>query len=612
MQYLRKFSGIPPLATFLVCICLGGVSIYSSLPTQAAQTPPLVHITLLGTTDLHGHIAPLDYYTNKPAQLGLAKIATLIRRVRTEQPNVLLLDSGDIIQGTPLAYYFARKDTDRPNPMILAMNALGYDAAAVGNHEFNFGLDALWKAKREAHFPILAANIKQTYKSSPQHFDPYIIKQIAGVRVAIVGFVTPVIPQWEIPANYSGYEFEKIVDAARRVIPELRKRADVVVVLAHSGLGPDLATGTGGEPYDLPDENAVLALAEQVPGIDVILFGHTHLELRERIINGVLLTQAKNWGASLARVDLALSRAADGHWQITSKHAAVLPVSEQIPPDPRIVELAVPYERATQAYLDTPVATSAQEMRGTTARIEDEPLVDLIHAVQMEAGHADVSMGGMLFTGAIIPKGRVTVRQIASLYIYENYLYTIEMNGAQLREALEHAASFFQSWPLPAGEPVRLPSFSVDSAEGVNYTIDLRLPTGHRIVGLTFKGKPLTDPQKLRVALNNYRYAGGDNYTVYKGLPIVYRSSEEIRDLIIEHLTRTRVVPTTTDHNWRIEPPEAVEALRRTALEEERRVSSSLDASHERGFVTIPLPQSSLGGDLLTRPGNNFGLTEGN
>src|SRR5712671_6919464 len=210
----RKFHRIAVRVVVAACACLGGASIHFWV---SAQTPPVVHITLLGTTDLHGHIEPLDYYSNKPAQLGLAKIATLIHRVRATQPNVLLLDSGDTIQGTPLAYYFARKDTDRPNPMMLAMNSLGYDAAAVGNHEFNFGLDVLSKVKREAHFPILAANIRQTYKTGPQHFEPYIIKQVAGVRVAIVGFVTPVIPQWESPANYKGYEFESIVEAARRV-----------------------------------------------------------------------------------------------------------------------------------------------------------------------------------------------------------------------------------------------------------------------------------------------------------------------------------------------------------------------------------------------------------
>jgi len=574
MRHAPQPGRNPLIVLYLAALALCGV-FCSALPAvQAGENTSVVHITLLGTTDLHGHIDPIDYYSNKPAQLGLAKIATLVRRVRAEQPNVLLLDSGDIIQGTPLAYYFARKDTDKPNPMILAMNALGYDAAVVGNHEFNFGLDDLWNAKREGHFPILAANIRQKYKSGPAHFEPYIIKRIAGVRVAIVGFTTPVIPQWEIASHYAGYQFETIVQAARRVIPEARKHADIVVVLAHSGLGPDPATGSTGAAYDLPNENAVLALAEQVPGIDVILFGHTHHELPGRIVNGALLVQAKNYGASLARVDLDVSRAVDGHWQVTSRHSSLIPVTAQVPADPQIVRLAAPYERATQAYLDTPIATSTREMRGTYARFEDGPLVDLIQAVQMEVGHADVSMATMFYSGAVIPAGKVTVRQIASLYIFENYLYTVEMNGAQLRQALEHAASFFQQWPLPAGETIHLPSFSVDSAAGVDYTIDLRQPVGHRITELTFKGKPLTGTEKLRVAVNNYRYGGGDNYTVYKGLPIVYRSAQPVRDLIIEHLTRTGIIPATANHNWRIEPQEAVDALQRAAAEQEANSSS--------------------------------------
>ena len=198
-----------------------------------------MHITLLGTTDLHAHIEPVDYYANKPAALGFAKIATLIRAIRKEQTNVLLLDAGDTIQGTPLGYYFAKDDPDKPNPMMLVMNALGYDAAAVGNHEFNFGLDYLWKTKREAHFPILAANIKQTYASGVRHFDPYVIKNVGGRARGAGRLRYAEHPHWEIPANYKGYEFESIVDAARRVIPEVRKQADVVVVIAHSGLGPD-------------------------------------------------------------------------------------------------------------------------------------------------------------------------------------------------------------------------------------------------------------------------------------------------------------------------------------------------------------------------------------
>lgn len=524
-----------------------------------------VQLTLLGTTDLHGHIEPLDYYSNKPAQLGLAKIATLIHQARAEQPNVLLLDSGDTIQGTPLAYYFARKDTSKPNPMILAMNSLGYDAMAVGNHEFNFGLDVLWKAKSDAHFPILAANIKQEYSSGVGHFEPFIVKKIAGVRVVIVGFVTPGIPRWEVPANYHGYEFEPIVDAGKRVIPEARKQADLVVVIAHSGLGPDPAASAAIAAGDIPGENAMMALAEEVPGIDVILYGHTHQEMPEKIVNGVLLVQAKNWGASLARVDLKLARDSTGGWKIESKHSNVVRVTDAVAPDPEILKLAAPYEEATQKYLDTPVATCAKELSGAYARFEDSPLVDLINKVQMEEGHADVSMATMFFTGTRLPAGRVTIREMASLYVYENSLYTVEMSGAQLRDALEHAASFLQPWPLPAGEKMKLPDYSVDSAQGVSYVVNLRQPVGHRIENLTYHGKPLDDNAKLRVAINNYRYTGGGHYDIYKNLPIVYRSPQEIRELIIEYITRTGVIPTDTDNHWRIEPREAVEALERAA-----------------------------------------------
>ena len=563
-----RLVGIAISFALLVVVIGRGAPLHSqaAAPASPAQLVNLTRLTLLGTTDLHGHIEPLDYYSNKPAQLGLAKIATLIRQVRAEQPNVLLLDSGDTIQGTPLAYYFARKDSSKPNPMILGMNALDYDAMAVGNHEFNFGLDALWKVKGEAHFPILAANIKQEYSSGVRHFEPFIVKKIAGVRVAIVGFVTPGIPRWEVPANYHGYEFEPMVDAAKRVIPEARKQADVVVVIAHSGLGPDPAASGATRAGDIPGENAVLALAEQVPGIDVILYGHTHLEMPEKFVNGVLLVQAKNWGGSLARVDLGLAGDAESGWKVRSKHSTVLHVTEAVTPDPEIVKLTAPYEEATQKYLDTPVATCAQELSGSFARFEDSPLVDLINKVQMEEGRADVSMATMFFTGTRIPAGRVTIREMASLYVYENSLYTVEMTGAQFRDALEHAASFFQPWPLPAGEKLSLPDYSADSAQGVSYVINLRQPVGHRIESLTYHGKPLDDNERLRVAINSYRYTGGGHYDVYKNLPIVYRSPQEVRELIIEYITRTGEIPTETDNHWRIEPREAVKALERAAV----------------------------------------------
>jgi 2',3'-cyclic-nucleotide 2'-phosphodiesterase / 3'-nucleotidase len=534
---------------------------------QSAPSPATVDLTLLGTTDLHGHVDPLDYYTNSPANLGLAKIATLIRRVRAERPNVLLLDSGDTIQGTPLAYYYAEKDTTAPNPMMLLMNSLGYDAAAAGNHEFNFGLNILWKAKREANFPILAANLEQEYKSGVPYFRPYIIKEIAGVRVGIVGFVTPAVPSWEISANYRGYKFLPIVETARRVVPEVRRQADLVVAITHSGLGPDPATGESAGADEIPGENTTLALAEQVPGIDVILFGHTHREVKQMMVNGVLLVQAKNWGGSLAQVDVEMTRDTKGHWKVASKTSTTLTAGPGVPPDPEITRLAAPYEASTQKYLDTPIATCDRDLSGATERFEEGPLVDLINRVQLDASHADVSLATMFYTGARIPAGRVTVRQIAALYVYENTLYVVQMTGAQLRAALEHAANFFQLWPLPTGETLQLPDYGADSAAGVSYKIDLTRPAGDRIVDLTFHGRPLEPKQTLRVAINNYRYTGGGLYSVYNGLPILYRSPVEIRELIIEYVARHGTIPTTANHTWEIVPAEAVAAMRALAAQ---------------------------------------------
>jgi 2',3'-cyclic-nucleotide 2'-phosphodiesterase/3'-nucleotidase len=565
------FIALTACAAFALTATGDSIAPGATRATQSAPDPAAlsatVDLTLLGTTDLHGHIEPIDYYTNKQANLGLAKIATLIHQVRAQRPNVLLLDSGDTIQGTPLAYYYATKDTTVPNPMMLLMNSLGFDAAAVGNHEFNFGLNILWKAKREANFPILAANLEQEYKSGTPYFRPYIIKEIAGVRVGIVGFVTPTVPSWEIPANYRGYKFLPIVETARRVIPEVRKQVDLVVVITHSGLGPDPVTGATAPADEIAGENTTLALAEQVPGIDVILFGHTHREVKQMMVNGALLVQAKNWGGSLAKVDVEMTRDTEGHWRVASKSSTTLTAGADVPPDPEIMRLAAPYEAATQKYLDTQIATCDRNLSGATERFEQGPLVDLINRVQLEASHADVSLATMLYSGAQIPAGRVTVRQIAALYVYENTLYVVQMSGAQLRAALEHAASFFQMWPLPDGETLQLPDYGADSAAGVSYKIDLTRPAGDRIVDLTFHGQPLDPAQTLRVAINNYRYTGGGVYGMYKGLPILYRSPIEIRELIINYVSAHGTIPTAASRTWEVIPPEAVAAMRALAAQ---------------------------------------------
>jgi 2',3'-cyclic-nucleotide 2'-phosphodiesterase / 3'-nucleotidase len=525
-------------------------------------------ITLLSTTDIHGHIEPIDYYSNKASNFSLAKIATLVKEQRVEAPKLLLLDCGDTTQGTPLAYYFAVKDLKPKNPTIAAFNEMHYDAMAVGNHEFNFGLAEMWKAKRESNFPWLAANLKEIYTAGDGFIRPYIIKNVGGVRIGIVGFVTPGVPRWEIPEHYRGYEFEPIVAAAKRVIPLVRKQVDLLVVIMHSGLDRDPASGKIFEGQDIRGENAAWELAEQVPGIDLIFYGHTHSEMAELTVNGVLMAQAKNWGGSLARADIVMERDAAGAWRVASKHSRVIKTTDSVAADPVIMKLAAPYEAATDKYLDTPIATSEKAMDGERGRYEDDPLVDLIHRVQLEAGHADASMATMFYTGVQIPKGPVTVRQAAALYVYDNSLYTVEMTGAQLKDALEHAAGFYPGWPAEAGVPLKLPGYNADSAEGVFYEIDLTQPVGSRVLNLNFRGKPLDAAQKLRVAINNYRYTGGGGYSVYKGLPILESPGVEIRDLLIDYLTRVGKIPAETDGNWKIVPAEAVAAMEKQAREE--------------------------------------------
>jgi len=551
---------LSPKPKILLALLLASCLAVPALGVHAQANPSSVTITLLTTTDSHGHIEPWDYYANKPADLGMAKIATLVNQQRAQAPDALLLDCGDTTEGTPLAYYFAVRDTSVPNPEIAVFNAMGYVAMAVGNHEFNFGEKEMWKAKAESRFPWLAANIKQTYTSGTPYFKPYIMKRVEGVRVAIVGFVTPGIPRWEIPAHYKGYEFEPIVDSAKTVIPEVRKQADLVVVIMHSGLDRDPKTGKAASDQ-ISNENAAWELAEQVPGIDMIFYGHTHREMPEMFVNGVLMAQAKNWGLSLARADITMARNAAGRWTVVSKHSRTIPVTPDTPADPAIMKIAQPYQEATQKYLDTSIATSEKALSGADERYEDGPLVELINRAQMDAGHADVSLATMFYPGTQILAGPVTVRQAAALYVYENSLYVVEMTGAQLKDALEHAASFYPAWPPAPGEELRLPGYNADSALGVRYVIDLTKPVGARIEDLRFHGKPLPPDQKLRVAINNYRYTGGGHYDIYKGLPIVYRSPEEIRDLLIAYLERTRKIPASSDANWKIVPRAAVQAM---------------------------------------------------
>lgn len=537
-----------------------GLALISWAATGSAQEPARVAITILSTTDLHGNIYPIDYNTNKPEARGLARVATVVKQARKEAPRLLLLDSGDTIQGTPLTFHHARIDNKPADPMMAVMSAIGYDAMAVGNHEYEFGFDVLNKARGEARFPWLSAN---TYKKGTDetYFQPFIVKQIEGVRVGIIGLTTPGMPSLEnAELTYSKIEVRDPVREAMKWTALLREKeqVDLVVIAMHMGLEADLRTGEM-FPGQLPHENAALAIANRVPGVDVILMGHTHREIPAVYINGVLLAQADKWGRSIARVDLYLEKITPGgRWRVVAKSGRTIPAGEQVQPDPEVLRIAEPYHRETQAWLDQVIGESAVELKAGQEGFRDAAILDLVHRVQLEAGDADVSTAMSLNPNARIPKGPVTVRDIIGLYEYEAAPIVVEVTGKILKEALEHSSRHFG--PYVSGKTLlelideRFPGYTYDVAEGITYDLDISKPVGRRVQNMRFRGQPVSPTQTLRLATNTFRVNGGAGYSMFKDARIISRSSKELRELIIEWVKRNTHIPTTPTNNWRLLP----------------------------------------------------------
>lgn len=545
-----------------------------------------VTVTLLVTTDLHGNLLPYDFYTAKPAPRGLSKIATLIQQIRAETPNVLLIDCGDTIQGVPLEGVYqpfvrtGRMPLGLPapagldgDPMMRAMSYLKFDAMVLGNHEFNFGWKNLERARKDATFPVLSANT-HVAPGAGKPFAPYIVKSTGGVKLAIVGVTTPSIPMWEEAGNIRGYSFSSGKEAAAAAVAEVRgkEHPDIVVVAGHAGLGRDLKTGAA-EPGGLAGENMIYDIASQVAGIDAVVFGHTHGQLASGSIGKVLLMQPKNWGLSLGRMDFTLDDAG-GSWRITEKSSRLLPVTAETPADPALEKMGQPYFQAAEAYLQAPVALAEEPLSSEFSRVRDTALIDAIQEVQLAYAKADVSFTSSFNTRVRVHKGPVTVRELAALYLYDNTLYAVEGTGRMVREALENSARFYLACNADCSNDrlvnTRMPGYNYDMAQGVEYEVDLAKPEGQRIRNLRWKGKPLADDQKLRLAINNYRAGGSGGYAMFKGANVVWRSSEEIRDMMIEYYTKKKTLPSAPDNNWKIVPEAA-------------RISLEREAGHDRG-----------------------------
>ncbi|MGH9460349.1 MAG: bifunctional metallophosphatase/5'-nucleotidase [Vicinamibacteria bacterium] len=532
-------------------------------PLQAQPAPPQ-RITLLQTSDLHAYIYPYDYYQGREADVGLARVATLVEEVRAEGQPVLLLDAGDTIQGSPVGYYHHRKHArpggapGPPDPMMLTMNHLRFDAMAVGNHEFNFGLASIESARHDASFPWLSANVVRD--DGTPFFTPYLVKDVNGVRVGILGLITPNVPNWESPENYAGLTFLDTVETARRYVPLLREKegADVVVVVTHQGLERDLLTNLSNETEY---ENQAYRLTRDVPGIDVVLLGHSHQQIEPQEVNGVVVCEPGRWGDSLCRVDLYIERGVSGDVRVGRWEGALLETAG-VEPNRDVLDLARPYHDRTMAYINSVVGEAEAAISAERARFQDTPMMDLLQQVMLEASGAQLSMAALLpyrFDG--IDAGPITVRELFSFYVYDNTLVVVEVSGRDVKEALEHSARYYQAIrPDPeTGELLIEPNpavraYNFDMLAGAHYRIDPTRPVGERIQELSYQGREMDPDETFKLVTTNYRAAGGGGYRMLKNADVLWRSSEEVRNLLIEHIREQGTISPFCDYNWRVAP----------------------------------------------------------
>lgn len=534
------------------------------------RPPKRYSFTVMGTTDLHGNVFNWDYFTDKEFDdknhndVGLAKISTLVTQVRKEKGrrNTLLIDAGDTIQGTQLSYYYAKVDpiTARRgpvHPMAQAMNAIGYDAAALGNHEFNYGIPVLRKFQEQCDFPLLGANALDAKTLRPA-FPPYSMHRLCtphgrDVKVAVLGLTNPGIAIWD-KANVSGkMVFPGLEEQAAKWVPKLRSMgADVVIVSAHSG-----SSGTSSYGDQLPYvENAAGLVAEQVPGIDAILVGHAHTEIAEYFVTNkqtgkqVVLSEPLKWGQRLTLFDFDLVWE-KGRWSVAKVGAKVLN-SNTAEEDPAITGLLVDEHKKVVAYVNQVIGTSTAAMSTAEAPWKDEPIIDLISHVQVETVKAALAGGqyaalpvlsqaSCFSRTAAIPAGQVTIKDAAGLYPFENTLEARLLTGAQLKDYLEYSARYYVQ--TPAGGPVdtakltnaeSIPDYNYDALYGVSYEIDIAKPVGSRIANLAYLGKPVDPAAQFVLAVNNYRASGGGAFPHVAKAQQLWSNSEEIRNTIIQ------------------------------------------------------------------------------
>ncbi|MEH2922511.1 bifunctional 2',3'-cyclic-nucleotide 2'-phosphodiesterase/3'-nucleotidase [Samsonia erythrinae] len=591
----------------------------SLLATLVATTvhAATVDLRVLETTDLHSNMMDFDYYKDTPTEkFGLVRTASLIHAAREQAANSVLVDNGDLIQGSPLGDYMAAKGLKAGDvhPVYQAMNTLDYSVGNIGNHEFNYGLDYLHKALSGAKFPYVNANVLDANTGKPL-FTPYHIENKTvtdrdgkrhTLRIGYIGFVPPQIMVWD-KANLSGkVTVEDITASAKKWVPEMRKQgADLVVVIPHSGLSA--------EPYKVMAENSVYYLS-QVPGVDAILFGHAHAvfpskdfanikgaDIKQGTLNGVPAVMPGQWGDHLGVVDFTLNNDG-GTWKVISAKAEARPIYDKAQKkslaaeDDKLVKVLSDAHQNTREFVSKPIGKSADNMYSYLSLIQDDPTVQIVnnaqrayveHFIQGDPDLADLPVlsaaapfkaGGRKNDPASyveVEKGQLTFRNAADLYLYPNTLVVVKVSGRQVQEWLECAAGQFNQIDPNKREPQSLlnwdgfRTYNFDVIDGVNYQIDVTQPArydsecalinekAHRINALTFNGKPIDPNATFLIATNNYR-AYGEKFAGTGEKYVAFASPDENRAVLAAYISaetkKSGEVKPQADNNWRLAP----------------------------------------------------------
>lgn len=518
----------------------------------AAQKDEKVNVTILQTSDTHGFLNAHDYATDSAVDRGFSKVSTLVKQERGKAPQLVLIDTGDNLQGN-LVETFRNQAV---HPVVKAMNYMGYDTYTLGNHEFNYEFSTLQNVIAKSNATVISSNIHKP--DGTRFVEPYIIKEVHGVKVAIIGLTAPHVPDWEVsdPTRYNGMKFSYPMDEMKEILDEVEPLADLIIVAAHDNREPD--KGVDGM-YAIAD-----AFGDR---IDAIFIGHEHSAFTE-VRNGVLIAEPGTEGVNVVKAVFELTF--DGaKWNVTGKDAELLKTAG-VEPDPGFVAEMKETHDASVALANTVVGTVGADFLDPVellpgmpvVPLQDTALMDLVNKVQLLKSGADVSMAAGFDPSANLKAGDYLKKDGVKVYKYDNTLYGVKITGAQLKSIMElQAGNFYNQWKpgdvtISFNPEVRYYAF--DMFAGVDYEIDISKPKGQRIINIIYKDAPLKDDVSLVLAINNHRYgnlllAGYE----FAADAIVYDSFNEsgattIRDMISEYVAAQKTIYPECDNNWKI------------------------------------------------------------